>query len=329
MYPFSNLAIVGAGIAGLACATKLQEAGLKVRLFEKSGGVSGRMSTRRGNGWQCDHGAQYFTARHPDFRAEVARWQRAGVAGLWNPRLQVFGDVSLHAPDQALERFVGTPSMTEPARLLADALPLACHATIQQLQRQPDGWQLLSAEDGALAERFDAVVLAIPAPQAAPLLQPLSAELAELARSATMGGCWTIMARFATPPELQFDAAFVNEGPLRWIARDTSKPDRRGPETWVLHASVDWSEANLEQDADTVAASLLKAFGRLGAPAPQAWTVHRWRYANVIEPVLDRSCAWHADAGLGLCGDWLNGGKVEGAWLSGRQLALRILESSR
>ena len=91
MTSFTSLAVVGAGIAGLACATKLQEAGLKVRLFEKSGGASGRMSTRRGNGWQCDHGAQYFTARHPDFRAEVARWQRAGVAGLWTPKLQVFG----------------------------------------------------------------------------------------------------------------------------------------------------------------------------------------------------------------------------------------------
>jgi HlyD family secretion protein len=30
------------------------------------------MSTRRGDDWQCDHGAQYFTARDPDFRAEVA-----------------------------------------------------------------------------------------------------------------------------------------------------------------------------------------------------------------------------------------------------------------
>jgi renalase len=329
MIPFANLAVVGAGIAGLACATKLQEAGLKVRLFEKSGGVSGRMSTRHGNGWQCDHGAQYFTARHPDFRAEVARWQRAGVAALWNPKLQVFGGDLLHTPDLALERFVGMPFMTSPARLLSEALALTSHATIRHLQRQPDGWQLLSAERGWLVERFDAVVLALPAPQAAPLLQPLSAELTELAHSASMGGCWTVMARFATPPELPFDAAFVNEGPLRWIARDTSKPDRTGLDTWVLHASVDWSEAHLEQEVDTIAASLLKAFGRLGGPAPQAWTVHRWRYADVIEPVLDRACAWNADMSLGLCGDWLNGGKVEGAWLSGRQLALRVLESSR
>lgn len=329
MKPIVNLAIVGAGIAGLACATSLQEAGLKVRLFEKSGGASGRMSTRRGDGWQCDHGAQYFTARHPDFRAEVARWQRAGVAVLWSPRLQVLGGESMHDPELALERFVGIPVMTAPARLLSGALALTNRATIRQIQSQPDGWHLLSAEDGWLVERFDAVVLAVPAPQAVPLLQPLSAELAELARSAAMGGCWTVMARFATPPELPFDAAFVNHGPLRWIARDTSKPGRTGPETWVLHAGVEWSEANLEQDADTIATSLLKAFGRLGGPPPQAWTVHRWRYAKVIEPVLDKACSWHAGMGLGLCGDWLNGGKVEGAWLSGRELALRVLESSR
>jgi len=33
---------------------------------------------------------------------------------------------------------------------------------------------------------------------------------------------------------------------------------------------------------------------------------------------------WDAHARLGLCGDWLNGGKVEGAWLSGQDLAGRV-----
>jgi renalase len=194
----SHVAVIGAGIAGLSCAGVLQDAGLKVKLFEKSGGSSGRMSTRRGNGWQCDHGAQYFTARHPDFRAEVARWQRTGVAGLWSPRLQVIGGISLRDGETAPERFVGIPAMTAPARLLSEPLALITHATIRQLLRQPDGWQLFSAEHGGLIERFDAVVLAVPAPQAVPLLQPLSAELAELARAAAMHGCWTVMARFAT-----------------------------------------------------------------------------------------------------------------------------------
>lgn len=59
------------------------------------------MSTRHGNDWKCDHGAQYFTARHSDFRAEVARLQRVGAADLWHPRLQVIGDRSLHDLDPA------------------------------------------------------------------------------------------------------------------------------------------------------------------------------------------------------------------------------------
>ena len=70
------IAVVGAGIAGLSCATELQQAGATVRIFEKSGGAAGRMSTRRGEDWQCDHGAQYFTARDPGFLAtEDAIWR--------------------------------------------------------------------------------------------------------------------------------------------------------------------------------------------------------------------------------------------------------------
>jgi predicted NAD/FAD-dependent oxidoreductase len=29
--------------------------------------------------------------------------------------------------------------------------------------------------------------------------------------------------------------------------------------------------------------------------------------------------------GIGLCGDWLNGGKVQGAWLSGLKLANKLI----
>lgn len=94
-----------------------------VSLFDKSRGPGGRMSTRRGDDWQCDHGAQYFTARHADFRAKVGRWQQAGVAGLWDPRLWMFDGDSLEERESTVERFVGMPAMTAPARYLASAGP--------------------------------------------------------------------------------------------------------------------------------------------------------------------------------------------------------------
>lgn len=324
----SHIAVIGAGLAGLSCATELQRAGLRVSVFDINSAPGGRMNTLYGDGWQCDHGAQYFTARDPDFRAEVERWMAAGVAGQWPQEVAILGDAELHRPSPRLERFVGVPRQTAPARFMADALgegvTLQMQCTVERLVREDDCWRLHTAESGELATRFNAVVLAIPAPQAMPLLRPVADDLATLAASANMRGSWALMLRFDAPVALPFDAAFVNHGPLRWIARDSSKPGRSGPETWLLHARAEWSEAHLEDDAEQVAAQLLQAFRDLGGLEPQAWSAHRWRYADT-EPALTLGAAWDAEQGLGLCGDWLNGGKVEGAWLSGRILAQRML----
>ena len=135
-----------------------------------------------------------------------------------------------------------------------------------------------------------------------------------------------MMLSFTSLVALPFDAAFVEIGPLRWIARDGSKPDRRGLETWVLHASPGWSEAHIEDDTARVAQELLHAFRQLGGGEPVAWSAHRWRYADT-EAAPGTVFSWDAGHSLGLCGDWLNGGKVEGAWLSGKALARRIINS--
>ena len=336
------VAIIGAGLAGLSCAQALVQSGHQVHVFDKSRGPSGRMSTRRAEDpagpWQCDHGAQYFTARDATFRAEVARWQQAGVAALWDARLASFDGSTWSTPETPLERFVGTPRMTSPAAWLVQGLQQAgeCtqtqwQTTVQRLERQVDGWTLTSAEHGLHAQRYSAALLAVPAPQAVPLLQPVAAAGAAVAASARMRGSWAVMVRCPAPVPLPWDGAFINDGPLRWVARDSSKPGRTvppGTETWLLHASPEWSEAHIEDSADTVTATLLAAFAALGGPAThlvQA-TAHRWRYADT-EPALTQGHWWDATMRVGMCGDWLNGGKVEGAWLSGQTLAQQVLQA--
>lgn len=292
-------------------------------MFDKSPAPSGRMSTRRGDGWQCDHGAQYFTARDARFRAEVARWEQAGVAVLWEADLAVMnadGSVSRCAP---AERFVGTPRMTAPAALLAASLTLHTEVLISALRREQAGWRLHAQGGERPAHRYDAVVLALPAPQAEPLLHDVAPLQATLAGAAQMESCWAMMLQYGAPLGLGFDAAFVNHGPLRWVARDSSKPGRAGSESWLLHASAEWSNAHLERDADSIAAHLLPAFAALGAPAPERWSAHRWRYAKAAQ-ARNEECIWVDGQALGLCGDWLGGGTVEGAWLSGLALAQRI-----
>ena len=319
-----HIAIIGAGIAGAACAAALTHAGHNVSLFEKSRGAGGRMSTRRGDGWQCDHGAQYFRARDPLFQAEVAQWEHAGVVAAWEGRIVMHGATTEPSPDAHLKRYVGIPAMTAPARYAARLANLLTSHTIDRMVRSATGWQLTCAETGMLPAHFDGVVVATPAPQAAPLLAPIAADLAALARQTEMLPCWALMLRYDAPLDLPFDGAFICEGALGWVARDNSKPGRTGPETWLVHANARWSEDHIESTAEDVIAELQAAFMQLGAPAAAQASAHRWRYADVAPASLPGYC-WNPALGLGACGDWLHGGKVEGAWLSGHKLAKAIL----
>jgi len=62
------VAIVGAGLTGLACARRLTEAGAACRIFEASDGVGGRIRTDRREGFLLDRGFQVFLESYPEAR---------------------------------------------------------------------------------------------------------------------------------------------------------------------------------------------------------------------------------------------------------------------
>jgi renalase len=323
-----TIAIIGAGMAGLSCARVLTQAGNHVRLFEKSRGVSGRMSTRRGDGWECDHGAQYFTATDSRFEEEVFRWVDAGVARRWLPRLSVIGGDRSAARAAETARYVGEPRMTSPAMWLAESLAVSLNTTINSLSRENDKWVLHSAESGRVEGQFDWLVLAIPAPQAKVLLRDHDTGWEPQFDAATMLPCWTIMVQTEGQMDPGFDAAFVNGGPLGWVARNTSKPGRTGAETWVLQATDEWSLSHLEEQAETVEAELVAAFRAMTGLSVVSRKSHRWRYSRSKAP-LQLGYLMDAARSLGACGDWAGGDKVQGAWLSGLSMGQRIIELNR
>jgi len=77
------IAIIGAGMAGLACARHLAQAGHAPIIFDKGRGIGGRLATRRAEGLQFDHGAQYVNAHTPGFAALLAELAAAGAAAPW------------------------------------------------------------------------------------------------------------------------------------------------------------------------------------------------------------------------------------------------------
>lgn len=87
----TDVAVIGAGVAGLTCARALEEAGISVRVLERSARVGGRVGTDVIDGFRCDRGFQWLNAGNPDVRASV------DVAAL-NPRPIERGMVLAH-PD--------------------------------------------------------------------------------------------------------------------------------------------------------------------------------------------------------------------------------------
>lgn len=311
-----NIAVVGAGIAGLSAARALTTRGHQVVVLEKASEPGGRVATRafpavemprqlRGATLAVDHGAQYFTVRDDRFSAVVAEWLRDRVAAKWTARIVSFDAEGWDELDQPTDRYVGVPGMAAIAAALADGLDIRYGRTVDSLP--------------PVLDMVDHVIVAIPAPQALPLVAHVPGLAASVSR-VTMPPNWTVMAAFEERVAARFDAAFVSDSPLGWVARNTSKPRRDwNVDAWVLQATTSWSEAHAGDRPDDVGAFLMEAFHdlvRAGLPRAFHATVHRWRHA-AADPPLAVGAIHDRESRITLCGDWCKGSRIEDAFLSG------------
>ena len=62
--PNKNVAVIGAGIAGLSAAFRLRQAGANVTLFESSDRVGGRLSSESRDGFVYERGTQFYTTSY-------------------------------------------------------------------------------------------------------------------------------------------------------------------------------------------------------------------------------------------------------------------------
>jgi len=260
-----RVAIVGAGIAGLACATALARAGVDVTLLEKSRRPGGRVATRHVEGLSFNHGAQFATAHEPDFAAVLAGLAARGIAASWPAAGGDGRRLSFRPNMSALPAF-----MAEDAATAGAHLRIGRHAAF--LHRVDESWHVrhldaadsrpgtMASEGGELSGPFGVVLLALPAQQAATLLATAGHRFADAANAAVMAPCWAVMARFAQP----VGGGGVRQSatsPIAWAAREGSRPGAEpAADHWVLHASAGWSRANLEDSAEVAGAALIAAF---------------------------------------------------------------------
>lgn len=341
-----KVAVIGAGMAGLSCARTLAQAGHRVTVLEEGGAVGGRMGSCETPFGSFDHGSQYFTVR--DARFEKVLSISPGLRKPWSANavrvLDPHGRIAEAALPAPEAHWVAVPTMDALARHwaqpLLDAGCVELQTRVMRIERdalEPQRWQLRTGgpQDSLhVFPGFDAVLLAVPGPLAAGLLGRLALgqRLAQRIREVVVAPCWTLMLAFpqAVQPTLahlgpQWNAALSTHHRIAWLARESSKPGRGGVERWTVQASPAWSREHLEDDAPRVQAKLLKAFGEVTGiyAEPSYAQVHRWRWARTEAP-LGVGHLWDGQAGLGACGDWCLGHRVEDAFVSGLELALAV-----
>ena len=302
------IVIIGSGMAGLACARRLADAGLAAIVLDKGRGIGGRVATRRVGDLQFDHGAQYVNAHGAGFAA-VLHSLGDSVAG-WQD-----GTGRTHS--------VGVPGMSAIPKALGAGLEIRQNAQVARVVQDDDSWALHLDTDIMRAAR---VVVTVPAPQVAGLLgaeHPLVAALAPV----RLAPCLTLMAAVTAPAPLiaRQDA----DDPLAWIAQDSAKPSRpqSAATLWVAQSGEAFSRAYLEESPTQIAARMLPLLcDRLGVTADRVThaSAHRWRYARVTQ-ALGQPFLRSPDATLYLGGDWCIGPRVEAAWTSGTAIADDIL----
>ncbi|MFG1604548.1 NAD(P)/FAD-dependent oxidoreductase [Actinoplanes sp. NPDC049265] len=286
--------VVGAGIAGLACARELIDAGIPARVVERGRVVGGRLASTRFDGRYADIGAAYLTADDPAFQGLLDSWRVAGLAHPWTDTFAV------SAPE-------GDDTTTGPMRWSA---PGGLRSLAEDLARELD--VTLEQEVRALPEA-DAVVLAMPAPQAM--------RVTPVGVPQEWSPVLAAVLTFGERSWADFHGMFVNGHPV--LATVCDDGDRRGDRAPVLvaHSTGDFARPRLG-DPLAAAGDLESAVRKLlDLPPAESVRVHRWTYAQP----LAGDAPFHRQGNVYVCGDAFGKPRVQTAWLSGRAVARDIV----
>lgn len=341
-----DAAIIGAGLSGLSAARQLAAQGLDVVIVEKSLGTGGRAATRRlelpeGGHVSVDHGAQFFTARDPLFRQQVAGWLDRGVCFEWSSGFHTWDGASLLSPDDKWKkpRFACHSGMSALGRDLAEGLQIIRGFRVVSVDRNGEEWLLHPTEESSMESiRARTIFCSAPVPQSLELTgRYISEDQRRLLGLLSYGPCLAVMALYKDKNHHPSWKGVQVRNPgssLSWMAWDSTRRDTEHlADAAVFHSSVDFASRSGLDSADgkqLAASEMLRDAARIGGEwieHPSQTSVHFWRYAIPLGEGVERGfLRSEENPELYFIGDGLQGGRIEGAWLSGFKATQDYLE---
>ena len=292
-----RIAVVGAGLSGIAAAREARARGHEVVVFEKSRGLGGRVASRRVEGTVVDHGSPAISTP-------------AG-SSLSDALEEVIGTGTRRVP----EGLADDAGVAAPLKALAAGLDVVRGVRLRALRASSDGYEL-GDEQGNAHGTADAVIVTAPAPQAADLLAESGepTERIALLRALDYLPAIVLLAGIPVPGTtggpVEPPAGSALAG-IR-VESDKGRPPIDGITPVVARLDPARSRELLDAPDEVVGEAALPALmGALGA-AELSWVqVKRWRYA-VPDGHLDPRRANPAGSRIVLAGDGLTGARFGG-----------------
>lgn len=329
-----DVAIIGAGISGLSARKILHERGLSTLTLEKARGSGGRMSTKRGEGWIADIGAQFTAASDP-------RWQNL-VESLKSDLLEL-----KIQQDDRYPRFAHRHGMSAFCRALrANTGPendIHYQTKIMKLTPivEKRCWALESENSETYYSR--SILITAPVPQALELLSNSHLNLSQK----SIGETSRLQYSPCLAAVLELDKALPASIPTLWknpspnlagIFDQGRKGLTMSKSVIVIHASAKFSTELWGKENSAILETLLEEFKATLFKSSIEYKIlnsvlHRWKYCEptTIHPEPFLALQWKESETnyplLLLAGDAFGRSSVEGAFLSGASAAAFIAKS--
>lgn len=318
--------IIGAGISGLLTGKILSQAGHEVTVLEKSRGIGGRMATRRFKNGVFDHGAQFFTARDPQFQRWVDLWVQEGTAREWTHNFSNSGAI----PDgSGHPRYRGMNGMTSIAKGLSQCLDIHLQTRVVSISNDGERWN--AQTDRGIDFSANQLVLTAPVPQSLSLLKTGGVALPEheleRLQSIQYQPCIAVLvllnglSKIPAPGGIKLD-----NGPIQWLADNNQKGISPKATAVTIHASADFSRQYFDLIPDKLAETLFTAAAPWLGDDIQDWQLHKWRYSQPAQIYPERFLEIPVSPPLFFAGDAFGGPRIEGAALSGMAVAPHLRE---
>jgi renalase len=311
-----RVVVVGAGIAGLLASRRMVDAGCRVLVLDEGYQVGGRLATRRIAGARLDFGAQFFTARSPEFVDLVHGWLADGTTYQW-----CRGFDQPPAQPDGYPRYAATGGMSALAGVLADGLDVRGGAAVTSVDHRAG---VVTGADGSTV-RAAAVVLTPPVPRSLALIDgrvgAAGEALGAVRYEPTLAALAVLDRPSAVPPP---GGVQPTDGAFSFVADNQVKGVSDHPAV-TLHATGELSMAYWADSDVEVLARLLKEGRRWLGGEPVAAELHRWPYARPVVGHPDRCVAVEGGVPVVLAGDAFGERRVEGAARSGWAAAGAVL----